>query len=80
MAQIDHEGGNQSGLREAFSSYNHSLTFEKKRSTICSHTQTIMLMFEEKEDSVRQDRQRAIKKKKSWSMELAGTFQNALTR
>ena len=30
MAQIDREGGNQSGLREAFNSYNHSLTFEKK--------------------------------------------------
>lgn len=30
MAQIDREGGNQSGLGEAFNSYNHSLTFEKK--------------------------------------------------
>lgn len=45
MVQSDREGGNQSGLREAFSSYNHSLNFEK-RSSICSHTQTIMLMFQ----------------------------------
>lgn len=77
MAQIDREGGNQSGLGEAFNSYNHSLTFEK-RSPICSHTQTIMPMFREKEDRLREDRQRGIIKK-SWSMELAGTFQNALT-
>lgn len=31
MAQIDREGGNQSGLGEAFNSYNHSLIFEKKK-------------------------------------------------
>lgn len=78
MAQIDREGGNQSGLGEAFNSYNHFLTFEKKRSSICSHTQTIMPMFREKEDRLREDRQSGIIKK-SWSMELAGTFQNALT-
>lgn len=49
MAQIDREGGNQSGLGEAFNSYNHSLTFGKKkkkeRSSICSHTATITAMF-----------------------------------
>lgn len=31
VAQIDREGGNQSGLGEAFNSYNHSLTFGKKK-------------------------------------------------
>ncbi len=62
MAQIDREGGNQSGLAEAFNSYNHSPTFgeKKKRLSICSHAQTIMPMFKEKEDRLREDRQRGI--------------------
>lgn len=78
MAQIDREEGNQSALGEAFNSHNHSHTFEKKRSSIYSHSQTIMPMFREKEDRFREDRQRGIIKN-SWNMELAGTFQKALT-
>lgn len=78
MAQIDREEGNQSALGEAFNSHNHSHTFEKKRSSIYSQSQTIMPMFREKEDRLREDIQRGIIKK-SWSMELAGTFQKALT-
>ncbi len=38
MAQIDREGGNQSGLGEAFNSYNHSLTFEKKIPDLFTHS------------------------------------------
>ena len=38
MAQIDREGGNQSGLGEAFNSYNHSLTFEKKILDLFTHS------------------------------------------
>lgn len=38
MAQIDREGGNQSGLREAFNSYNHSLTFGKNILDLFSHS------------------------------------------
>lgn len=34
MAQIDREVGNQSGLGEAVNSYNHSLTFGKKKKKI----------------------------------------------
>lgn len=34
MAQIDHEGGNQSGLIESFSLYNHFLIFEKNTTTL----------------------------------------------
>lgn len=61
MAQIDREGGNQSGLGEAFNSYNHSLTLEKK---ICSHTQIIMPMLREKENRLREDRQERYNKEK----------------
>lgn len=38
MAQIDREGGNQSGLGEAFYSYNHSLTFKKKILDLFTHS------------------------------------------
>lgn len=34
MAQIDHEGGNQSDLIESFSLSNHFLIFEKNTTTL----------------------------------------------
>lgn len=37
MAQIDRVGGNQFGLREAFNSYNHSLTIAKKILDLLTH-------------------------------------------
>lgn len=52
VAQIGRVGGNQFGLGEAFNSYNHSFTLEK-RSSNCWHTETIMPMFREKVDRLR---------------------------
>lgn len=52
MAHIDHEGGNQSGLIESFSLYNHFLIFEKKKQPhllICLHT-TIMSLLRVKDE------------------------------
>ena len=75
MAQIDREVGNQSGLGEAVNSYNHSLTFgkkkKKKKDPRSVHTlqQSKQCSGRGGEDRLREGRGRGIIKK-SQSMEL----------